>query len=59
VLRPRQRVKLATGAQDKEQAMSQKLNAAMTVIGIDIGELVPYRGPRSARCNRAAAEVLT
>jgi hypothetical protein len=26
------------GAQDKEHAMSQKLNAAIAVIGIDIGK---------------------
>jgi hypothetical protein len=38
VLRPRQRFKLARGAQDKEHAMSQKLNSAMAVIGIDIGK---------------------
>jgi transposase len=35
VLRPCQHQKLARGAQDKEHAMSQKLNA---VIGIDIGK---------------------
>jgi transposase len=38
VLRPCQYEKLATGAQDEEHAMSQKLNAAIVVIGIDIGE---------------------
>jgi transposase len=30
--------KLARGAQDKEHAMSQRLNAAIAVIGIDIGK---------------------
>jgi hypothetical protein len=45
VLRPRQHEKLARGVQDKEHAMSQKLNAAIAVIGIDIGKkLVPRRG---------------
>src|SRR5438874_1070564 len=37
-LRPCQYEKLARGAQDKEHAMSQKLNAAIAVIGIDIGK---------------------
>src|SRR5918992_3743193 len=31
-------MKLARGAKDKEHAMSQKLNAAIAVIGIDIGK---------------------
>jgi transposase len=35
---PRQQAKLARGAKDKEHAMSQKLNTAITVIGIDIGK---------------------
>src|ERR1700736_6941560 len=35
---PSQHEKLARGAQDKEHAMSQKLNAAIAVIGIDIGK---------------------
>jgi transposase len=38
VFRPCQHEKLARGAQDKEHAMSQKLNAAIVVIGIDIGK---------------------
>jgi transposase len=38
VLRPCPHVKLARGAQDKEHAMSQKLNSAIAVIGIDIGK---------------------
>jgi transposase len=38
VLLPRQHVKLARGAQGKEHAMSQKLSAAIAVIGIDIGK---------------------
>jgi transposase len=38
VLLPRQRLKLARGAKDKEHAMSQKLNSAIAVIGIDIGK---------------------
>src|SRR5450830_166540 len=35
---PRQRFKLARGAKDKEHAMSEKLNTAIAVIGIDIGK---------------------
>jgi transposase len=38
VLLPRQRLKLARGAEDKEHAMSQTLNTAIAVIGIDIGK---------------------
>jgi transposase len=38
VLLPRQRLKLARGAKDKEHAMSWNLNAAVAVIGIDIGK---------------------
>ena len=38
MLRPCQYEKLARGAQDKEHAISQKLNAAIAVIGIDIGK---------------------
>jgi transposase len=38
VLRPCQHEKLARGAQAKEHAMSQNLNAAIAVIGIDIGK---------------------
>jgi hypothetical protein len=38
VLRPCQHEKLATGDQDKKHVMSQKLNAAIAVIGIDIGK---------------------
>jgi transposase len=38
VLRPCQREKLARGAQGKEPAVSQKLNAAIAVTGIDIGK---------------------
>jgi transposase len=38
VLLPRQQVKLARGAKDKEHAMSQTLNTASAVIGIDIGK---------------------
>ena len=38
MLRPCQHEKLARGAQVKEHAMSQKLNAAIAVIGIDIGK---------------------
>jgi hypothetical protein len=35
---PRQRFKLARGTKDKEHAMSEKLNTAIAVIGIDIGK---------------------
>jgi hypothetical protein len=38
VLRPCQYEKLARGAQDKEHARSQGLDASPAVIGIDIGE---------------------
>jgi hypothetical protein len=38
VLLPRQQVKLARGAENKEHAMFQKLNVAVVVIGIDIGK---------------------
>ena len=38
VLQPRQYEKLARGAQVKEHAMSEKLNAAIAVIGIDFGK---------------------
>jgi len=38
VLRPSQHEKLARGVQNKKHAMSQKLNAAIAVIGIDIGK---------------------
>ena len=38
MLRPCQYEKLARGAQDEEHAMSQKFNAAIAVIGIDIGK---------------------
>jgi transposase len=38
VLLPRQRLKLARGAEDKEHAMSEKPNSAIAVIGIDIGK---------------------
>jgi hypothetical protein len=38
VLLPRQRLKLARGAEDKEHAMSEKPNRAIAVIGIDIGK---------------------
>ena len=37
MLPPRQQVTLARGTKDKEHAMSEKLNTAITVIGIDIG----------------------
>jgi hypothetical protein len=38
VLRPRQQTKLAGGSEDKEHAMSEKLNSEVAVIGIDIGK---------------------
>jgi transposase len=38
VLLPRQRWKLARGANDEEHAMSQNLHSAVAVIGIDIGK---------------------
>ena len=38
MLLPRQRRKLARGANDEEHALSQNLNGAVAVIGIDIGK---------------------
>jgi transposase len=38
VLLPRQRFMLARGTKDKEHAMSQTFNAAVSVVGIDIGK---------------------
>jgi len=38
VLLPHQQSKLARGTEDKEHAMSQTLNTAIAVIGIDIGK---------------------
>ena len=38
MLLPRQQAKLAGGTKDKEHAMSQTPNTAITVIGIDIGK---------------------
>jgi transposase len=38
VLPPRQYEKLAAGTEDKEHAMSQKLNSEIAVVGIDIGK---------------------
>jgi transposase len=38
VLQPRQRGRLAGGTKVLEHAMSQKLNSAIAVIGIDIGK---------------------
>jgi hypothetical protein len=38
VLLPQQRWKLARGAKDREHAKSQNPNAAIAVVGIDIGK---------------------
>jgi transposase len=38
VLQPHQQAKLARGTEDKEHAMSEKLNSEIAVIGIDIGK---------------------
>ena len=38
MLLPRQRLKLARGAKDKEHAVSQNLNTSIIVVGIDIGK---------------------
>jgi hypothetical protein len=38
VLLPLPQVTLARGTKDKEHTMSQKLNTAITVAGIDIGK---------------------
>ena len=38
MLPPRQQAKLARGVEDEEHVMSHKLNAAIVVIGIDIGK---------------------
>ena len=38
MLLPRQRLKLTRGVKAKEHAMSQTVNAAIAVVGIDIGK---------------------
>ena len=38
MLLPRQQLRLARGAHDKEHAMSQTVQSAVAVIGIDIGK---------------------
>ena len=38
MLLPRQRLKLARGANDEEHTMFQNLNTSVAVIGIDIGK---------------------
>jgi hypothetical protein len=38
VLLPRQQLKLARGANDKEPAMSQTVQTAVSTVGIDIGK---------------------
>ncbi len=38
MLLPRQRLKLASGAKDKEHAMILTLKTAIAVVGIDIGK---------------------
>jgi hypothetical protein len=43
VLQPRQREKLAGCAQVKEHTMSEKINSAIAVVGIDIGKNCPAR----------------
>ena len=59
MLRPCQYEKLARGAQDKEHAMSQKLNAAIAVIGIDIGKnSFHIVGLDRRGCDGAASEVV-
>jgi transposase len=60
VLRPCQHEKLARGAQAKEHAMSQKLESAVAVIGIDIGKnSFHVVGHDEHGTIRAAAEVVT
>jgi len=39
VFLPRQRLKLARGAKDKEHAMTELSHTAIAVVGIDIGKL--------------------
>ena len=59
MLLPRQQAMLARGAKDKEHAMSQILNTAIAVVGIDIGKnSFHVVGHDRARCDRAAAAVV-
>jgi hypothetical protein len=57
VLLPRQRSKLARGAEDEEHAMSQNLSRAIAVIGIDIGKnsfhVVVLMNAVQSRCVRS------
>ena len=59
MLLPRQRSKLARDAKDKEHAMSEKPNSAIAVIGIDIGKNSFHVVGLDARCDHAAAEVVS
>ena len=59
VLLPRQRSKLARGANDKEHAMSQTPHRNCRSRHRYRQELVPRCWPRSARHNCAASEVVT
>jgi hypothetical protein len=56
VLRPCQYEKLARAAQDKEHAVSQKLNAAIAVIGIDIGKNSRASCAAALRSDRSAVK---
>jgi hypothetical protein len=58
VLQLRQQAKLAKGVQDKEHAMSQKLNPAIAIIGIDIGKNSFHLVGHDQWCNRATPEVV-
>src|SRR5205807_8193378 len=57
VLLPRQRLKLARGAEDKEHAMSEKPNSAIAVIGIDIGKNSFHVVGHDARGAELACEI--
>ena len=51
MLQPCQGKMLARGTEDKEHAMSQKLNSVIAVIGIDIGKN-SFKSGRAARWKR-------
>ena len=65
MLLPRQRSKLARGAKDEEHDISQNLNRAIFVIGIDIGKnsfhilAVLDRGHRERAVDAIPAMILT
>ena len=57
MLLPRQRAKLARGAQDKEHTMSQTLNTSIAVVGIDIGKNSFHLVGQDRRGSRGIADM--